>query len=221
MKLKKIGLLLVVIIILIIVGNIIYTSLILNNYSYNIITEARFFNNVFKENVKNELSFKHALGNENEQIYFYSYKNTYDLVIYKIDGFANVNLEELHLLINDDLNEIVINPQRLSELESYKIVSKSENIVAEKINVFTNNSAEIKKHFESIDYSYLNIVSEGILIGSLTEYLIKVKSKEKLNFNFAFVKDDNNFLLIILTSNTDKEFNEDILLNLIKKDIPN
>ena len=88
---KKIIYLILGVIVIIFIGSLMFTSINLNYYSYKALNiQEKIFDNLFTKEIENKLNFNHAIGNANEQIYFYSYKNEYDLIVYDISIYTKI-----------------------------------------------------------------------------------------------------------------------------------
>ena len=116
----------------------------------------------------------------------------------------------------NDFHTHLINPQRINDFGSYVVTSKPALPRITKLSLYGNDEMNIKHHFETTDLSYLSIKSQGLLIGSDSAYLVKIKCPEKRHFNFAFLKGQQGFILIILTTSGNESIDGNPLLDMLK-----
>jgi len=80
---------------------------------------------------------------------------------------------------------------------------------------------EVFNRFQNDSIWYLNLSSKGIALGNLSEYKLKIGSTINHIYNFAVVKSEAGFQIIILSSKNDSELKEDLLLKLLRNQTSN
>ena len=213
---KKIVVILAIIVIVIVGLNLLFTSLRLNNNTYSPLKNNSEANDyLFKKEKRNQIFLNYALGNDSEQIYFYKYKKKYDLVVWNIKGFLKVDLSNIHLYKVENIDNININPQRFFNLGYFKLMSKQKKMKSFNLSMFTNLNAKVIYHKEKANMAYLDIITNGLILGNNSTSFIKVVSVKELDFNFIFLKDTKGFHFLIFSSKTNVNRNENKLLDII------
>ncbi len=168
---------------------------------------------MFNKNARNKISLISAMGNEREKIFFYRFDNNYNLIVWNIKGFSKVDLCKIHLYKIEKFNSILINPQRFFEIGYFKVISKTDQLKSDKLTIYTNRDAKILNHFEKSDTAYLDIVSDGLILGNKNDFFVKLISKNPVFFNVLFVKNLKGFYFIVLSSKN--KMKENMLLDVI------
>lgn len=210
---KKAIIIIILIIITLLAINIITGPVMNHRNKYNLIKNAHHLNDyLFNNGARKMISLKSAMGNKDEQIYFYNFDYDYDLIVWNIKGFSKVNLAKIHLYEITNFNSILINPQRFFEMGYFKAISESAKLMSENMTIYTNQGARILNHFEKPDTAYLDIISDGLMLGHENNYFIKIVAKTPIHFSFLFLKDSNGFHFIILSSKNNKNKMRDNML---------
>lgn len=213
---KKIVVITVVAVAVIIVINLLFASKADKKNKYDFIKESPHLNDyLFNKNARNKLSLISAMGNKQEKIFFYRFDKNYNLIVWNIKGFSKVDLSKIHLYKIKNFNSILINPQRFFEMGYFKVISKTEQLKSNKLTIYTSDNANILNHFEKTDTAYLNIVSNGLILGNKNKFFIKLISKNPFFFNLLFIKNPKGFHFIILSSKNKMRGN--MLLSIVSK----
>lgn len=218
--LNRIKTLLIVIISALIILSVLHfilTAKQLRKYEYKFIpNDTTFMSSIFKKNVNDNISFSTAMGNNHESMYVYDFDNGYDLIIWNIKGFSEVDLLSMHLYINENFDKIKLNPMRFVEFRNFKVISSTDLLVTKTLNLLSDIKMNEINHFERDNFSYSNMISNGIALYDENRYYIKIEAPMKMSFNFAFIKNEYGFLFIILAPRESYEMREDLLLDLLK-----
>ena len=213
---KKITIIAIVLII-IVVANFIYSSIKLDDNNYTMILDNREISGLFNKHLKESISFKSALGNNNEQIYFYKSAHNSDIIVYKINGYKDVSLNDIHMYLIDNLKEIQINPQRFNDLGYFKLTTSLNALSAKKLILYSSVDSKIIKHFEDDTSAYISLYSNGLLITDNNKApQIKFSFNEPKVFNLYFTKKDSSMFLYFLTSSGNMKLDSNRLLELIE-----
>ena len=213
---KKILLVIIAIIVVIYAFSIINSVVVNSEYGYKInsISE-NYHNKLFNENSLTKLDLVLSFGNKDEQISEYTYMNDYKLVIWDIKGYKNVDTRSINLFIVDSFTNIYPPHYITTLFDHYDIVKKQAPLNAAKIEMWVDKEMQLLKHFERTNYSYLNIISNGLIIKDSSDINVKLESKVKKNYNFSLINNINGFHFIILTNKNDSCMKSDILLNIL------
>ena len=211
---------LIIFVVIFLITYFLFTHIKYGKYSYNFLNKNdTYYIELFNSNIKKSIFLDYIIGNENEQIYCYTFQKKFDLIVWNINGFSEVDLSQLHLYIIDEFHKIDFINKRFSEFDGYTISSALNILKAKQLLLYSSKGADIVNHFESEKFSYLNIISKGLVISDSFEYKIKIESKKSMHYNFAFIKSEIGFQFVILTSkNADLE--DDMLLKMLKYSVP-
>lgn len=213
---KKIAIILLVGVAIIIAASLIIFNRTDSKNKYAFLKESPHINDyLFNKSVRNKISLKSAMGNDQEKIFFYRFENDYNLIVWNIKGFSSVELSKIHLYKIKNFNSIHINPQRFFKTDYFKVISKTKPLKSNKLKIYTNDNANIIDHFEKTDTAYLNIVSRGLILGNKNDFFIKLISKNTSFFNFLFLKNKKGFYFIVLSSQ--KRMKRNMLLDIIAR----
>jgi len=213
--LRKIFIIGVVLIAVLFVYNIVKFTINQNNYSYKIITgKDNRFDSLFKIEELDDLSVRSVFGNEYEQIYFYDYLEVYQVIIWNINGFSNVDLTENHLFTIDNFDDIVFYDKNYTNFGRYMLTSKLSPLELNVVNMYTEKGMILINHDESKLFSYMDLYSTGIVIGDGKNYLLRIESKESVHYNIGFINGQNGFQLIVLSKKKNAEIDNDLFFKL-------
>jgi len=124
-------------------------SVFLINYIISIIEFKKFgyeilmgknksYDYLFKNECFSDIDFADVIGNQKEQIYFYKYKKEFDLIVWNISGFKDVDLTDIKFFASDDFEGIRFHPMRYTKMDIFEITSISENLEISQLTAYTN-----------------------------------------------------------------------------------
>jgi len=215
---KKVAIIIISVLVTILIINFVYSAIILNDCKYNLVIDDSKNYNLFNPENRNKISFKQALGNDSEQLFFYKYEKNLDLIVWRIKGYSNVDLSDIHMYLIENFNDIFINPNRSFEMERFEISSKTDTLLAKRLLLYTGIHAEIINHFENDTSSYVSLLSKGFIVAEENNPQIKISGNKQMIFNVFMKKEDDSICLIFLAfdSNNVLNYDRNLLLNLLK-----
>lgn len=172
-------------------------------YGYEAYGKKALFHELFKPQIQKELIIKSSFGNNYEQISINSF-NDYDIYIWNIKGFQNIQMDSLLVGYVDNFNDIVFNPNRYITwgMPPITLSSKMENLQAEKISVNLDEKSKVLNHLRGNNFLILNLKSNGIaLYNSNFDYLLKLGADRFIELEVCFLKDSDSFKIILLKPN--------------------
>lgn len=192
---------LLVLIILIIVG-IARDINKVNDFLFNSIkNEDSKYLHLFKNDIRRNLELKSANGNPYEDIFIYSYKQKYNLVVWNISGYNNINPENIALASNSEFEREGFTSEFKLEFGTPKveISSSLEKKNTDTLTIQLNDDYEILNYKRQKDLLFLNFKSKGILLSQGTYDLkAKIFFEEQNNFQTVFLNNKSQFLIITL-----------------------
>lgn len=192
---------LLVLIILIIVGIARDISKV-NDFLFNSIkNEDSKYLHLFKNDIRRNLELKSANRNPYEDIFIYSYKQKYNLVVWNISGYNNINPENIALASNSEFEREGFTSEFKLEFGTPKveISSSLEKKKTDTLTIQLNDDYEILNYKRQKDLLFLNFKSKGILLSQGTYDLkAKIFFEEQNNFQTVFLNDKSQFLIITL-----------------------
>lgn len=208
--------------ILALVVNFFVVSSKTKEYSYgDILKQDSISLSIFKDLSQSRLTYKNGFGNNSEQIFTYDYWNNYNLIIWKIDGFSEVEPLNIKLFNNFDFDKIEINPQHYSLFSDpqVKLSSKIEILIANNITLHFDKNYSIIDSKKDSNFIFLNIESNGFaLADSFNNYKVKVEFEERLHYNLSFINQDSIFQILLLTGKGNSIIEENLLFDMLKLD---
>jgi|GEM_PF-3297558 len=220
MKKKYVWIVIIIGLVILIINYLPFLSKV-DQVRYNILDKNKYScDYLFKDSVISDINLYNIIGNENEQMLFYSYGNL-EIVVWNIRGFREIDLSDIQLYMFDEFNKIRFNPKRFTEIGQVKISSVLQNLVGDTLNYYTDSDVDIIDHFENKHLSILSIRSVGFALGDTEDFKLKFETSEKSLFNIALRSEKTGSTLIVLTSGNNEDFQERLLWNLLNNSIYN
>ena len=212
---NKIKIFLYVLLVLLL-GNLAYSIYGVSGNNYEIIRSDNELTEIFNGLKKENLIFTSAFGNEIEQLFFYKYLDNVELIVYKIDGYRDVNLDSIHLFLINNIQEVEFNPKRFLDFGRTSLTSKYNKLKAKQLIILSDRNSSLIKHFENDSSAYVSIISNGIILAeSIENPNIRYSSEQVLVYNIYLKKMQNSMFILVLSFNNRDVVNENMLLELV------
>ena len=197
-------------------GNLAYSIYGVSGNNYEIIRSDNELTEIFNGLQKENLIFTSAFGNEIEQLFFYKYLDNVELIVYKIDGYRDVNLDSIHLFLIDNIQEVEFNPKRFLDFGRIKLTSKYNKLTAKQLIILSKRGSNLIKHFENDSSAYVSIISNGIILAeSFEDSNIRYSSEQVLVYNIYLKKIRNSMFVFVLSSKKEDVNNRNLLLKIV------
>jgi hypothetical protein len=170
---------------------------------------------LFKDSIINDLNSIYSFGNKNDTFYVYNYKKDVQFVIWRLQEFDNINLNEIKLN-NVILSENIVNKAHFSFNfnPNTTIDSKLKLPIADKINLILDmNSNEIR----DINRDNCRIFITKLISFGITNYkgeyqiISSFDGNIPILANLIFYKRNGSFFFILVNGYRNHEINEDVL----------
>ena len=204
------------VLLILLLANFVYSIYGVSGNNYEIIRNDNELTDFFSELKKENLIFTSAFGNEIEQLFFYKYLDNVELIVYKIDGYKDVNLDSIHLFLIDNIKDVEFNPKRFLDFGRIKLTSKYSKLTAKQLIILSKHGSNLIKHFENDSSAYVSIISNGIILAeSIENPNIRYSSEQVLVYNIYLKKMQNSMFIFVLSFNNRYAINENMLLELV------
>jgi hypothetical protein len=219
-KIIKYILWVIAVILIITILNFIFLTVKTRNYRYDVtLIHNPKISNLFKDSLQASLIFNAAFGNENEQIYIYDYKQSFNLIVWNLAGFSKVNPSEIELVTNSNFSLIKFNPQTYIDWGNPKVRMSVKHELFDVTNliIHVNEGFTLNNSIKKNEILFLDMISNGLVVSdNEIDYKLKFEFDSPMHCNVVFTNQISSFQIILLKPIGNNKIGEFELIDLLK-----